>query len=302
MDKITFSPDPDGFYGIYYPCPSLSQYAMILMIGHSVDNPLVTVMVRWLHRQGCNVLALSSVPEDKGYHCFPLKSVLRAVRWLKKGNDKVGITGASFTGMIALAAASVCPDITLTAAFTPCDFVAEGFIRDGLDHSMERPSGTSSLMWEGKELDYLPYVYRHPDYDRKLKEESGQTGNLVASRNMFDLSEKNSSLTEQQKIKVEQITGTLVLVGAEDDCLWDSCRYIRRMKKRLDSHDHSCRLHCFCYDKGTHFLFPQKMLKMGSGLPALVFRSGRENIMECRKSRIDLERKMTTVIRQWKRI
>ena len=36
---------------------------------------------------------------------------------------KIGIAGASTTGMFALIAASYYPQITLTIAMTPCDFV-----------------------------------------------------------------------------------------------------------------------------------------------------------------------------------
>ncbi len=47
---------------------------------------------------------------------------------------------------------------------------------------------------------------------------------------MFDESEKLHPLQENEMIKVENIKGTIVLVGAEDDVLWDTCKYIEEWK------------------------------------------------------------------------
>ncbi len=62
-------------------------------------------------------------------------------------------------------------------------------------------------------------------------------------------------------IKIEKINGTLLLIGAEDDVLWDTAKYIRRMKQRMKEHPHTCRLEYVIYEHGTHFVFPESMLK-----------------------------------------
>ena len=49
-------------------------------------------------------------------------------------------------------------------------------------------------------------------------------------------------------------------VGAEDDVLWDTCRYIRRMEERLSRHPHDCAWEALLYRHGTHFAFPDSML------------------------------------------
>ena len=43
-------------------------------------------------------------------------------------------------------------------------------------------------------------------------------------------------------IKIEKIHGTLLLIGAEDDVLWDTAKYIRRMELRIKERPHTCRL------------------------------------------------------------
>ena len=85
---------------------------------------------------------------------------------------------------------------------------------------------------------------------------------MVASRPMFDESERRHPLQEEEKIKVENIHGKVLCIGAEDDVLWDTCRYIRRMEKRLEEKSHSCKFKALIYEHGTHFAFPESMLKI----------------------------------------
>lgn len=51
---------------------------------------------------------------------------------------------------------------------------------------------------------------------------------MIASRKLFDDSEAAHPITEEEFIKVENICGKLFLVGAEDDALWDTAKYIFR--------------------------------------------------------------------------
>lgn len=74
-------------------------------------------------------------------------------------------------------------------------------------------------------LPYLSYAYRHP-------------------------------VQEEEKIKVENIQGKIVFVGAEDDVLWDTCKYIRRMEERLKVLPHQSSYELLLYKHGTHFVFP----------------------------------------------
>ena len=306
MERKYFNVENDGFYGAYYPCPKISNSVFIYMLGPSVDNFLVTAGVKWLHTLGCNVMAVSPEPERKGFYNIPLERYGAVIKWLKQhDNIRIGITGGSATGMMALLVASYYSEITMTIAMTPCDFVMEGYHRDGKDKAAERPGeGESIATWQGKILPYLPYAYRHPQYWEKLKEESKKSGNLAASREMFQLSEQLHPVREEEWIKVENIQGTVILSGAEDDCLWDTCRYIRRMKKRMKEHGFSGRCLSLLYKHGTHFLFPQTMLRnllsiFGDGI-ILVFKAGRKHPVKCRRNRIDLEKRLKREILRWK--
>lgn len=306
MKKVYFVPEKDGFYGAYFENRTKTDKAMILMLGDAIDDRMAVSGVKWLHRQGCNVMTMSPTKKDYGHHNYPLERFEKAITYLKmKGNKKIGAAGASTTGMMALLAASYYPDISLTIAMTPPDFVMEGFYQDGLDGAKERPGNEeSSVSYQGKPLPYLPYAYRHPEYWQKIKQESKEGGNMIASRKMFDASERLHPVREEEKIKVENIKGKLILIGAEDDVLWDTCKYIRRMEERLRTVPNDCRCETILYQHGTHFVFPESMIKLmlpvGSGLLVrLVFRAGREYPKECKDTRIDIDNKLSEIIRTW---
>ena len=306
MKMQIFTLAQDGFVGAYYGGPEDSTKAVILMLGDSSTDRLARCGAEWIREQGCHALCMSADKKDYGHHNYPLERFSYAIDFLQgKGMKKIGIAGASTTGMLALVAASYYPDITLTIAMTPCDFIMEGFYRDGKDGAAERPGDNeSTVSWKDKPLPYLPYAYRHPEYWKKLSEEAKSGGNKAASRNMFDKSERIHPLQEEEKIKVEQIHGKIVFIGAEDDVLWDTCKYIRRMEERLSSHAHVCTRESLLYEHGTHFVFPESMLKkilpIGSEFfVKFMFKAARKYPKECRAMRIDIDERLQKIILEW---
>ena len=307
MNKQIFTPERDGFCGAWYPVPKQqTDRAVILMLGDSSEDRMATVGAKWLHRQGCHALAMSADKKDYGHHNYPLERFGKAIEFLKsQGCGKIGIIGASTTGMLALVAASYYPEISLTIAVSPPDFIMESFYQDGRDGMRERPGDNeSSVSWQGQPLPYLPYAYRHPEYWQKIMEESKAGGDWIASRKMFDESECRHPLQEEEKIKVERICGRVICIGAEDDVLWDTCKYIRRMEQRLCVKPHESKFEAWLYKHGTHFAFPESMLKMmipvGSALLVrFMFRAGKEYPKECRETRIDIDRRLQRALQEW---
>lgn len=306
MEKIRFEIDTNGFHGVYWKNPLQTDSGIIMMLGDDSEDHLAKSGVKWAHRQGLNVMTLSPAKKDYGHHNYPLERIEAAILWMKQhGNRKIGIAGASTTGTLALAAASYFPDITLTVAMTPSDFVWEGFQRGNRDGCREWPvDGESLFSYQGKPLPYMPFVYRHPDYWRVIKKESKENGDMIASRRLFDDSEKAHPIQEEEWIKIENIKGKLLLVGAEDDALWDTAKYIRRMEKRLKVKAHACDCEILLYKHGTHFVFPQSLLKIvlpiGSGLMIKAFAAGKQYPKECRQTRTDIDEKVTRAINAWK--
>ena len=307
MKKQVFTVEKDGFNGVWYENPVPSKRGVILMLGDSSEDRMAVCGAKWLQENGCHAMAMSPDKKDYGHHNYPLERFEKAITFMKaRGCEKLGIIGASTTGMLALIAASYYPELTLTIAFSPSDFVMEGFYQDGKDGMRERPGdGESSVSWQGEPLPYLPYAYRHPDYWLKIKEEAKAGGDFVASRKLFDESERRHPVQEEEKIKVERIRGRILCIGAEDDVLWDTCKYIRRMEARLASLPHESSFEAWLYEHGTHFAFPESMLKkmlpVGSSLLVrMMFRAAKEHPKECRATRIDLDNRLRRVFSDWR--
>lgn len=297
-----------GFYGCYWPVEG-SRCAILAMLGDDCEDYMAKSAVKWLQKKfQVSVLTLSPAHKDYSHHNLPVERIGVAITYLKaQGIEKFGIAGASTTGMYALLAASYYPEITLTIAMTPADFVMEGFYQGKRDGQTEWPGdGESSASWEGKPLPYLPYAYRHPEYGKKMKEEAKKGGDLIASREIFVASEKAHPIREEEFIKIERIKGKLLLIGAEDDVLWETEKYIKRMEKRLAEREHTCEVESYIYEHATHFVFPEGMVKtilpVGGDLLTRVFAAGRKFPKECKAARIDIDRRVTQAVDAWKTV
>ncbi|MBQ1476990.1 MAG: acyl-CoA thioester hydrolase [Erysipelotrichaceae bacterium] len=305
MKHRNFEVETDGFHGVYYPCEEKTDRAMILMMGDSSDDYMAKSAAKWIRKYHIDALMMSPSKKDYGHHNYPVERIESASEFLKKDHTKIGIGGASTTAMVSLVSASLIPDITLTLAFSPSDFVMEGFYQDGKDGAHERPGDNeSTLSYRGKPLPYLPYAYRHPEYWKKLSEEAKEGGDKVASRKMFDESERRHPLKEEELIKVENIKGKIVFVGAEDDVLWDTCRYIKRMMKRLEEKGSDVEREALLYPYGTHFIFPESLGKMMLPVGFLmlvkfIFASARKHPKECQKTWKDIDENLDRILKQW---
>lgn len=307
MKHIHFDVEPDGFYGAYWKCAGDSDCAVIAMLGDDPEDYMARSAVKWLMKLKVNVLTMSPGKKDYGHHNYPLERIETAIAWLKAhGIRRIGIVGASTTGTLALTAASLFPDITLTLALTPSDFIWQGFMQGRRDGCKEWPiEGESLFSYRGKPLPYMPFCYPHPQYWQVIAEESKKGGDMVASRKLFDDSEAAHPITEDEFIKVENIRGRLLLIGAEDDILWDTVKYIRRMEKRLAERAHDCELETYIYPHATHFVFPEGMMKIMLPVGAdlfvkLSFSAAKRFPKECRQAREDIDRRITSAICAWK--
>lgn len=131
--------------------------------------------------------------------------------------------------------------------------------------------------------------------------EAKKSGNMIASGKIFDDSEAAHPITEEEFIKVEDIRRKLLLVGAEDDSLWNTAKYIRRMEKRLAGKPHECTVEAVVYPHGTHFVFPESMLQIILPIGAdafikMAFRAAKKYPEECRETRLDIDRRMMRII------
>ena len=306
MKKITFSNSNDGFYGTYYINPNGADNAVIGLFGDDPNDYMAKCGAKWLHKNGVNVMCMSPDVKNYSHVNYPLERIGTAIKWLKSnGNKKIGIMGMSTAGMDSIAAASYYPDITLTFGLTPSDFIWQGFEQGEKDSCKEWPiPNASTLSWEGKPIAYMPFVYQHPEYYRIIEEETKGSGDVTRSTKLFIDSEKEREHTEEEMIKVENIKGKLILIGADDDSFWETGKYIRRMDKRLQEHPHSCDYEAIVYEHGTHFVLPESLLR--TALPVglkfvlkFVFRAAKEYPNECEATRKDIDKRLSAAIKEW---
>lgn len=307
MKRIHFDVETDGFYRAYWKCKEETDCGVIAMLGDDPEDYMARSAVKWLLRKGVNVMTMSPGKKDYGHHNYPLERVETAIGWMKAhGNRKIGIAGASTTGTLALTAAAYFPDITLTIAMTPSDFIWQGFMQGEKDGCKEWPiEGESLFTYRGKPLPYMPFVYQHPKYWQVVQAESKRAGDMLNSRKLFDDSEAAHPLQEEEMIPVENIKGKLLAIGAEDDGLWDAAKYVRRMENRLAQKTHDCQVEAVTYQHGTHFVFPESMIKtmlpIGSGLfVKLAFHAAREYPKECKATREDIDRRISKALEEWR--
>lgn len=306
MKKQFFSNEKDGFYGTYYENPKGANCAMIGLFGDDPNDFMAKCGAKWLHKNGVNVMCMSPDVKNYGHVNFPLERIETAIKWLKShGNKKIGIMGMSTAGMDSLVAASYFPDITLTFGLTPSDFVWQGFEQGEKDGCKEWPiPDASTLSWQGKPLAYMPFVYVHPEYYHKIEEETKGSGDITRSTHLFIDSEKAREHTEEEMIKVENINGKLIMVGADDDSFWEAGKYVRRMDKRLKERPHECDYEALTYEHGTHFVLPETMLK--KALPVglkfvmrFIFKAAKDYPKECEQTRKDIDRRLSAALKQW---
>lgn len=306
MKKQFFSNEKDGFYGTYYENPKGANCAMIGLFGDNPNDFMAKCGAKWLHKNGVNVMCMSPDVKNYGHVNFPLERIEAAIKWLKShGNKNIGIMGMSTAGMDSLVAASYFPDITLTFGLTPSDFVWQGFEQGEKDGCKEWPiPDASTLSWQGKPLAYMPFVYAHPEYYHKIEEETKGSGDITRSTHLFIDSEKAREHTEEEMIKVENIKGKLIMVGADDDSFWEAGKYVRRMDKRLKERPHECDYEALTYEHGTHFVLPETMLR--KALPVglkfvmkFIFKAAKDYPKECEQTRKDIDRRLSAALKQW---
>ena len=304
-----FSHELFGFRGYLYKAHRPTDRCIIVLAGDEGNDFLSQAFARWLTRKQCvDALCLSlrqTKADEDGVHSWPLEYVEKAVERLKKqGVVHIGILGISIQAAMALSAAARIPDISLVLAFAPCDFVPWGFCQGqmGLSLHAEWPSGTSAFSWRGEDLPCQPPVLSRESYWDLYRSKKKAHGEMH-SISVFEYSERHHPIEKEAFIPVENIKGRVVLIGTEDDSMWASARYIRRMEQRLRRKEFSYPLELAIYPYGTHLLVPATMLKMalpfGEAPFTRIFNSGKKFPAECAAARVDVEKRLTAAIRDW---
>lgn len=310
MSLIQYTVKKDGFCGLFSPIKDNNGAVVIVLEDGHPNSYIVKKAMKWLNKSGVSAMGIGPEKYMKGVHNWPLENIENAVHFLKsQGYDRFGVIGSSFGSNMALSAAARIPEITLTIALTPNDWVYWGIFNDKLDGTSERPAdGESAFTWRGKALPYISSPYKHPDYWNMFIKEGKERGDVVASLNLHDLAEEKHPVTEAERIPVENINGYLLLAGAKDDVMWNTCRGISRMKKKIEESNSDCKLEVLIYEHCSHFIFPETMMQlilprfMVDIILSRFYSETKGYTKECRKSRIDLDNHIQSLFKEWRKL
>jgi len=289
----TFRMKTDGFHGELFR-PQQDEYpgkALICFGGSDGNFELVRKLAAIFQGHGLTTLALAYVMEEDlptRFYQVPIDLLEAAAKRLHEmGYEKVGLWGISKGAELALIAASLLSGlVNAVVAVAPMSTVCQGFAKGKGITIM--PGSTWSF--HGEEVPYSSFGLEKFPLGQVLRK------SLKAREvTMFDLYlplvEKPAPEAE---IKVENITGPILLISSKMDTMWPSEPAADRIMERLREHDFPYPYQHLSYEYGSHLFVPLE-LKW-----AKFFRGDRgKNRESGRRARMDSLTKTLEFVCRW---
>jgi dienelactone hydrolase len=251
-----------AFAGTICTPPTPGKHPAILLLGGSEGGDSMKPLAARFAQQGYVAVSVAyfgapGLPQT--LENVPVDAIGKALDDIGKRSDadanRIAIMGGSKGGELALLAASVYPQIHAVVAYVPSPFAWQGI-----------PSGPtaaapqSSWTFQGKAL---PFV----EYTQAMGE---QFANAYLKHMPLDLRiayddaiQRNANEIPAAMFHLENIHGPVLLIGADDDKLWDSDKQCELAMTYLKAHRHPYADRYVHYpDAGHLFLFqpPSKAL------------------------------------------
>lgn len=249
MERCTL--EQNGFVGIYYPGHIHPEKAVIAAGGASCDEKTSVSMSRFLRKAGYTVLVLGFYGWkglSKELVSVPVDYVEKAVNWLKEEKKIQGIamtsvsTGAGYT----LLAASLIPEISCIIPVVPFDHVMEG-----TTNNFKRLH-KSVYTWHGKDVPYSPWTLI--DQGLLTVFSGAMKDKRYGLRRFMRYGYDHNPLTEESRIRVENMHADVLFLAAKDDDAWPSDIAVPRMMKVLQEANYPYRMEAYIYEKASHAL------------------------------------------------
>ena len=203
------------------------------------------------------------------------------------GYEKVGLWGISKGAELALTVGSLLPDlINAVVAVAPMNTVCQGFVKD---KGIKFLSG-SSWSFHGEEVPYTPYTTKKLPLGSILRKSL-----QMCEMSMYDL---YLPLVQHPNlnavIRVENITGPILLISSQMDTMWPSGLAAKRIMERLQEHAFPYAYRHLSYEHGSHLFVPMD-------LPSAKFFRGErgKNKAAGRKDRMDSLSKTLEFVAEW---
>ena len=291
--------EKQGFVGVYYPGTYRTDKAIIASGGASCDEKLSTAMCRFLRDAGYNVLVLGfymweGLPDT--LVSIPVDYTERAVQWLmdEKKIKSIAMTAASTGAGYTLLSAPLIPEISCVIPVVPYDHVMEG-----TTNSFKR-LGRSVYTWHGQDVPYSPWTLIDEGliriFLRAMKDKK------YGLRRFMRYGYDHNPVTEESRIKVENMHADVLLLGVRNDDGWPSDEAVSRMVKVLETAGYQYRVEHHIYEKASHALTDG--LDDMSGYAKWAFKNmlpaEKRYPVECEEARRDSFKRILKFLDEWK--
>lgn len=257
-ENMTFRVKTDGFYGELFR-PDEDKYpgkALICFSGSDGGIGMTKLLAAVFQSQGLTTLALAYVGAEglpERFVNVPIDFLEAAAKRLHDmGYEKVGVWGISKGAELSLTAASLLPGLINAAiSVVPMSIVCQGFAKDkGIVFVPE-----TSWSFHGKSLPYTPF-----------RQEKFPMGHIlwksiqIQDITMCDLYEPMIQHPNPESvIRVEKITGPILLISSKMDNMWPSELAAAKIMKRLKEHEFQYDYQHLSYDYGSHLFVPMEL-------------------------------------------
>ncbi len=247
--------EKEGFIGHYFTGNRGKEKAVIYMAGAMCGEKLCVESSEFLRNQGYPVLVLGfylwkGLPKEM-YH-IPVEYAERAAKWLhSRGYEKVIIMGTSTGAGYAMLSASLVPEINGAILVSPFDHVMEA-----MKHNL---FGLCFSVYEYRNRN-IPYAH-YPIFDHGVRNGLSE----FRKHKEYDLAHimryayDTAEYSEDNRIKVENIQGDVLMIAPRNDDCWPSTEAVERMDQTLSKQNFPYRHQMTIYENGSHALGYFKM-------------------------------------------
>jgi len=244
-----FTVRENGFAGVFYPGSRGTDTIVIFVGGAACNEKVSTIASGFIREAGFSTLNLGfylwkDTPKDLKQ--IPVDYVERAVKYLKEQYhpSRIYMTGASTGAAYTLLCASLVPDISGVAAVVPFDYVMEA-------SSFTKRYGCSVYTYHGQDVPYSSNPIVDDGIPSLLKKCKAAGYPL---KRIMRFGYDQAPLTEEGRIRTENINGDLLLIGASEDDCWPSEVAVSRIEKILKAHNFPHKVRVVVYENCSHAL------------------------------------------------
>ena len=293
VENNTYRVKTDGFFGELFK-PEEDKYpgkALICFSGSDGGIAVTRLLADVFRNQGLTTLALAYVMEEGLPDRFvkvPIDSLEAAAKRLHDmGYEKVGLWGISKGAELSLLAGSLLPGlVNAVISVAPMSTVCQGFAKEkGISFVPE-----SSWSFHGKAIPYSSFEMEKFPLGHILRK-SIQIRDITMTDLYVPLVENPNP---DAVIKVEKITGPILLISSKMDNMWPSELAVEKIMKRLKDYDFPYLYQHLSYEYGSHLFVPMELRS------TKFFKGDRgKNKENGRKARMDSLAKTLEFVSKW---